>query len=66
MSKWTEEEVKHLMMYVEASDDETMQEMYEYVYHMMYKEGNHPDFPARTLSAVIAKIRQVCHERGKK
>ena len=66
MSKWTEEEVKHLMMYVEASDDETMEEMYEYVHHMMYKEGNHPDFPMRSLSAVTTKIRQVCRERGEK
>lgn len=64
--KWTEEEVEHLMMYVEASDDETMEELYEYVHHMMYNEGNHPDFPVRSLPAVTAKIRKVCRERGKK
>ena len=41
MNKWTEEEEKHLMMYVEDSDDKTSEEIYEYVYHMMYNEGNH-------------------------
>jgi hypothetical protein len=66
ISKWTEEEVKHLMMCVEASDEETMKELYEYVHHMMYNEGNHPDFPVRTLSAITAKIRKVCRERSKR
>ena len=66
MSKWLDKEVKQLMMYVEASDDKTMEELYEYVHHMMYKEGNHPDFPVRTLSAVTAKIRKFCGELGKK
>lgn len=66
MIKWTKEEVEHLMMYVEASDDERMDELYEYVHYMMYDEGNHPDFPVRSLSAVTAKIRKVCKECRKK
>jgi len=40
MAKWTEEEVKHLMMYVEASDDETMDELYEYVHEKSILEAH--------------------------
>lgn len=61
MKKWTKEEIKHLMMYAEASDMETMEQHYEYIHHMMYNEGNHPDFPIRTLAAITTKIRQLCN-----
>lgn len=66
MNKWTKQEVEYLIVYAEASDDETMTEMYEYVHHMMYKEGNHPDFPVRSLSAITSKLRSVCRESGEK
>lgn len=66
MNKWTNEEIEQMMMYVEACDDETMEELYEYVHHMMYKEGNHPDFKERTLSAITAKIRKLCRNGFRK
>lgn len=66
MKKWTKKEIQTLMNYVEASDDETMEQLYEYVHYMMYNEGNHPDFPNRTLSATTNKIRKICQERRNK
>lgn len=57
MRLWTFSETQALMRYLEASDEERMDEKYAYVHHMMYNEGNHPGFPKRTLSAITAKIR---------
>ena len=65
MAKWVEKEVNTLMGYAHAADEDTMVDLYEHVHHMMYKEGNHPEFPARTLSAVTSKIRQVCNSYKK-
>ena len=52
MNNWTENEKKLLLGYAQASDDENIDEMIEYIRHMMYFEGNHPELKERSISAV--------------
>lgn len=50
--RWTENEKNILLGYSQASDDENVDEMIEYIRHMMYFEGNHPELKERSVSAV--------------
>lgn len=49
---WTEHEKSLLLGYAQSSDDETIDDMIEYIRHMMYFEGNHPELKERSISAV--------------
>lgn len=50
--RWTENEKNILLGYSQASDYENVDEMIEYIRHMMYFEGNHPELKERSVSAV--------------
>lgn len=50
--KWTQEEKDALLGYAQASDEETVEEMISYIRHMLYMEGNHPEFTEKSESAV--------------
>ncbi len=52
MNNWTENEKKLLLGYAQAPDDENIDEMIEYIRHMMYLEGNHPELNERSISSV--------------
>ena len=52
MKNWTENEKKLILGYAQASDDENIAEMIEYIRHMMYLEGNHPELKERSVSAI--------------
>ena len=52
MNNWTENEKKLLLGYAQASDDENIDEMIEYIRHMMYFDGSHPELKERSISAV--------------
>lgn len=49
---WTEKEKDVLLGYAQSSDEETVNDMMEYIRHMMYFEGNHPEFKERSVSAI--------------
>jgi len=57
--KWSEKECELLLSYAIASDEERKSDRDEYVRHMMYFEGSHPDFKIRSQAAVARKIRQL-------
>lgn len=51
-NNWTEKEKSILLGYAMSSDDESVDQIIEYIRHMMYFEGNHPELKERSISAV--------------
>lgn len=51
-SNWTENEKSILLGYAQSADEETIGALMEYIRHMMYFEGNHPDLKERSISSV--------------
>lgn len=49
---WTEHEKSLLFGYAQSSDEETIEDIIEYIRHMMYFEGNHPELRERSVSAI--------------
>lgn len=49
---WTEHEKSLLLGYAQSSDEETIEDIIEYIRHMMYFEGNHPELRERSVSAI--------------
>ena len=51
-NKWTDREKSILLGYAQSSDEETVEDTVEYIRHMMYFEGNHPELKERSVGAV--------------
>lgn len=51
-NKWTDVEKSILLGYAQSSDEETVADTVEYIRHMMYFEGNHPEFKERSVVAI--------------
>lgn len=49
---WTENEKSVLLGYAQSSDEENVSEMIEYIRHMMYFEGNHPELKERSVGSI--------------
>ncbi|SBV92039.1 hypothetical protein [uncultured Dysgonomonas sp.] len=51
-NKWTDNEKSILLGYTQSSDEETVEDTLEYIRHMMYFEGNHPELKERSIGAI--------------
>ena len=55
MKRWTTEEEQMFICYAFQNDEERVSDAIEYAHHMMYLEGNNPEFVERNLSACVSK-----------
>ena len=60
-NKWTKEEVQMMFNYrngIEEGEVTNDADMYKLIHQRMYNEGNHPEFPIRTLRAMTDRYRE--------